>query len=79
MNDLQQLFFHGWQDLPTELKLEVLGHLLILVPHNIDWDIDRYNHPGFLTHNLFPLIAVRNRELATLAQGDLLREGHIQS
>jgi hypothetical protein len=49
--------FHAWSRLPTELKLEILSHLL-----------KQSNSIGRLTHmwNLGAILGTRNRELVTL-------------
>jgi hypothetical protein len=67
--------FHGWNPLPTELKLEVLSHFILskmggitgpglCLPYTVNAELHREN----LSRCLFPLFHTRNRELANLVQ-----------
>ncbi|KAF2106145.1 hypothetical protein BDV96DRAFT_655016 [Lophiotrema nucula] len=62
---LDRTTFHSWSRLPDELKLNILSHHLT-APDSVQ--IDRYLHRITTKRLLLPLIATRNRELATLAR-----------
>jgi hypothetical protein len=62
--------FHGWNPLPTELKLEVMSYIFLhMCPVNYKRHIvNAKSHQSNLLPCLFPTFRTRNRELANLAQ-----------
>jgi hypothetical protein len=54
--------FHGWPDLPNEIKLEVLAHYLSRTT-----TIDADTHASIVEGDLGQLISTRNRELVACA------------
>jgi hypothetical protein len=54
--------FHAWLDLPDELKLKILSHLL-----DVSDTIEKHGHDRMLATNLRSIIGTRNSHLTTLA------------
>jgi hypothetical protein len=69
MSDDPPTTFHRWPDLKVELKKRILAYLLDAeITHSDEGELNFIAGPEVTEDNLFPLIAVRNLELATLAQ-----------
>ncbi|KAF1945741.1 hypothetical protein EJ02DRAFT_24066 [Clathrospora elynae] len=58
-----QATFHNWPQLPPELQLNALSHIL-----NFEGEIFKSLHKAVLEQRLLPLVATQNQHLAEIAQ-----------